>query len=66
MNIEKIGINAGVVWKALENVKELDIIGLKKATKLTEKDLSYALGWLAREGKISIMEKEKGVSVILS
>ncbi|MCL1868357.1 MAG: winged helix-turn-helix domain-containing protein [Paludibacter sp.] len=56
MNLEKIGINAGVVWKALESVKELDIKGLKKATKLTEKDLNYALGWLAREGKVNFIE----------
>jgi len=27
-------------------------------TKLTEKDLNYALGWLAREGKIKFLEVE--------
>jgi len=66
MNIERIGINAGVVWKALEDAKELDIKGLKKTTKLTEKDLTYALGWLAREGKVSFTETETGFLVKLS
>jgi hypothetical protein len=66
MNVEKIGINAGVVWKALESAKELDIKGLKKVTKLTEKDLNYALGWLAREGKVNFTEGEQEVFVKLA
>ena len=48
---EKIGINAGVVWKVLSNGK-LEVKTLKKAVKLAEKDLYAALGWLAREEKI--------------
>jgi len=48
---EKIGINAGLVWQALSNGK-LEVKALKKAVKLTEKDLYAALGWLAREEKI--------------
>ncbi|MDR1652160.1 MAG: winged helix-turn-helix domain-containing protein [Prevotellaceae bacterium] len=66
MNVEKIGINAGVVWKALEGSKDLSTKDLKKETKLTEKDLSYALGWLAREGKVNFSENEKDVYVHLS
>ncbi|GHV44036.1 hypothetical protein FACS1894180_4800 [Bacteroidia bacterium] len=66
MNVEKIGINAGVVWKALESAKELSIKDLKKTTKLTEKDLGYALGWLAREGKVNLSENEKDLYVHLS
>ena len=48
---EKIGINAGLVWNALSN-GNLEIKALKKAAKLTEKDLYAAIGWLAREEKI--------------
>ena len=48
---EKIGSNAGLIWAALEK-GELSVKAAKKATKLTEKDLNLALGWLAREGKI--------------
>ena len=66
MNVEKIGINAGVVWKALDGAKELSTKDLKKVTKLTEKDLTYALGWLAREGKVSFAENEKDIFVKLS
>jgi len=54
---EKIGNNAGLVWSALEN-GELNVKALKKATKLNEKDLNLALGWLAREGKLNFNEVE--------
>lgn len=64
MSLEKIGINAGLVWAALEN-GELNVKAVKKTTKLTEKDLNLALGWLAREGKISFKEEEGELFVAL-
>jgi hypothetical protein len=54
---EKIGANAGLIWAALQN-GELNVKAVKKATKLAEKDLNLALGWLAREGKLSFTEVE--------
>ena len=48
---EKIGNNAGLVWNALANGK-LEVKVLKKAVKLSDKDLYAALGWLAREEKV--------------
>lgn len=55
MFIEKIGTNAGLVWKALEK-GEASLKAVKKAAKLNEKDLNMALGWLAREGKIELFD----------
>jgi hypothetical protein len=57
MLTEKIGNNAGLVWSALL-AGELNVKALKKATKLTEKDLNLALGWLARESKVKFNEVE--------
>ncbi|NDP20195.1 MAG: hypothetical protein GZ091_03835 [Paludibacter sp.] len=57
MLLEKIGINAGLIWAALED-GELNIKVVKKTTKLSEKDLNLALGWLAREGKVRFNEVE--------
>ena len=54
---DKIGTNAGLVWNALL-VGNLDIKALKKATKLNDKDVYAALGWLAREDKIYFVETE--------
>lgn len=49
---EKIGENAGVVWNYLSETGEKNLKDVKKACKLTEKDMYAALGWLAREGKV--------------
>ena len=65
MFTEKIGTNAGLIWAALEN-GELEIKAVKKATKLTEKDLNLALGWLARERKVSFREDDKDVYIALA
>ena len=65
MFTEKIGTNAGLIWAALEN-GELEIKAVKKATKLTEKDLNLALGWLAREGKVLFREDDKDVYIALA
>jgi len=61
---EKIGNNAGLVWNALQN-GEVNVKAVKKATKLAEKDLNLALGWLAREGKIAFSEVEGELYVAL-
>ncbi len=62
---EKIGNSAGLVWAALEN-GELNVKAVKKATKLTDKDLNMAFGWLAREGKLNFREEEAEVFVSLA
>jgi hypothetical protein len=65
MLLEKIGISAGLVWASLEK-GELNVKAVKKATKLTEKDLNLALGWLAREGKVKFNEVEGEFFVTLA
>jgi len=62
---EKIGISAGLVWTALES-GELNVKTVKKATKLAEKDLNLALGWLAREGKVKFNEVEGELFIALA
>lgn len=65
--IEKIGNNAGSVWTVLDNAKEAKSLKeVKKACKLTEKDLYAALGWLAREGKLNFSEVEGDIYVALA
>ncbi len=62
---EKIGENAGKVWAVLSETGKSNIKDVKKATKLAEKDLYAALGWLSREDKVSFEEEEKEVFVSL-
>ena len=54
MNIETIGTNAGSVWAALNEADALGVKQLKKITRLKDKEIFAALGWIAREGKINI------------
>lgn len=58
--IEKIGINAGIVWHVLEKGRQ-EMKTIRKTSKLTEKEVYAAMGWLAREGKISITEEGKEI-----
>lgn len=54
MNVETIGVNAGTIWNALNEAEALGLKQLKKITKLKDKEVLAALGWLAREGKVTI------------
>jgi hypothetical protein len=63
--ITTIGENAGAIWGALQN-GALGLKALKKATKLKNEELYLALGWLAREGKVTFTEGEAELVVALA
>lgn len=68
MNAETIGTFAGQVWQALNEADALGLKQLKKITKLKDKEVFAAMGWLAREGKIDIQtnpEDEKELILTL-
>jgi hypothetical protein len=54
----KIGEDAGKIWNVLSNQGYCDISSIAKITQITVRDAYSALGWLAREDKISLT-KEK-------
>lgn len=51
---EEIGVTAGAVWQALNTKGELSLAQLKKDVKGRPPIFDWAIGWLAREGKIVI------------
>lgn len=57
----KIGTDAGLVWKALDKSKKpLTIKELKtKSGVRTEREVYTAIGWLAKEGKLDFTPDEK-------
>lgn len=64
--IELIGTNAGLVWNVLNEGGNQSVKAVKKATKIkADKDLYAALGWLAKEGKLSFEEIEGELFVAL-
>ncbi len=66
MNTETIGTWAGSIWVALNEAEVLDIKQLKKITKLKEKEVYAALGWLAREDKVGFQPSEDGKELLVN
>ena len=48
-----IGVDAGKIWEVLGRNNEIDINAMSRITKIEKIDCYSALGWLAREGKIT-------------
>ena len=64
MNVGTIGSWAGAVWNSLNDANGAqDMKGLKKVTKLKEKEIFAAIGWLAREGKVNVAADEEGKQI---
>jgi len=55
---EKIGNDAGLVWKVLDEQGMKSVKELKKAAKLNDKEIYAAIGWLAREEKLVFHQEE--------
>lgn len=53
----RIGLNAGKVWHALNEVNEISMQELSRKLSLSIEDLALAIGWLARENNIYITRK---------
>lgn len=50
---DEIGSNAGKVWTVLKKRNDIDVATISRLSKVSKKDCYSALGWLAREEKIS-------------
>jgi hypothetical protein len=49
---DSIGKDAGRIFDLLNTYEEIDLNFIQKVTGFSPEDTYYALGWLAREGKI--------------
>lgn len=66
MNKNGIGINAGIVWRLLDNNRRLEYREIKRLSGLSDRELNMAVGWLAREDRIQIDSYiEKGKNIII-
>lgn len=65
--IDLIGTNAGLIWHALDKSKKpLTVKELQKASDIrTQDEVRFALGWLAKEGKVSFEGTDKDAKVSL-
>ncbi|HAD82060.1 MAG: hypothetical protein A2509_04735 [Candidatus Edwardsbacteria bacterium RIFOXYD12_FULL_50_11] len=62
----KIGENAGIIWQTVNAKGEQNVSALKKSTRLDDKNLYLALGWLAKENKIIFTQKQRQIMIGLS
>ena len=62
MNAE-IGDAAGAVWRYLDEHGETTLTKLKHDTKLSDQRLLMAIGWLAREGKLTLTMDKRTLQV---
>lgn len=64
---EKAGELAGMIWTALNGTDGLTQKQIKKAaaTKMLDKDFYLGLGWLLREDKVVVSEKNGELVVAL-
>ena len=58
MENTRIGLNAGKVLRILNEKGELSMFELCRELGLTFEEVAVAIGWLARENKISFREKD--------
>ena len=65
---EKAGNVAGIIWNALNGTEGLPQTQIKKAatSKLLDKDFFLGLGWLLREDKVVVTEKDGELFVQLT
>jgi hypothetical protein len=62
---EDIGQMAGAIWYALNTHGELAPARLKKLEEGKGPIFEWAIGWLAREGKVLITPKRRSFSIRL-
>lgn len=62
--VPSIGKDAGKVWKVLNIWGETDIASLSKLSRLDEKRVSAALGWLGREDKVEMVSSSDDTSTL--
>ncbi len=58
MNTEKIARNARLVWSTLKKAAQrMTFIDLITRLELQATELAYAIGWLAKENRIYMLEE---------
>ena len=61
----EIGGAAGMIWQYLNEHGQTTLGKLRQGTKVSDQLLLMSVGWLAREGKISIVQQGRTAKVSL-
>ena len=58
--VEQIGATAGMVWQTLDTEGPMSLAKLTRTVDAPRDMVMQAIGWLAREDKVSIEEGTRG------
>ena len=61
----QVGETAGKIWHILNERGPQTVAQLKKGLNGSGELVGFALGWLAREDKVSLSQEKKNIKVIL-
>lgn len=59
-----IGQNAGVIWHILDGKKSVELVHLKKESKLSDAEFWAAIGWLSKEDKLAFSTEKVGKKIV--
>lgn len=65
MFIHDIKINANAIWNLLSQRECVTVREIAELTNFKETAIVLALGWLAKENKITLIETDAGLSISL-
>ena len=58
--VQQIGAVAGMVWQSLYEEQPVSVAKLARTVEAPRDIVMQAVGWLAREGKVCILETSRG------
>ena len=64
--LDEIGTVAGEIWHYLDKNEEASIGKLTKVLKHTDRMILLGLGWLAREGQLNVVKRQRATYFILN
>ncbi|HVN74842.1 MAG TPA: winged helix-turn-helix domain-containing protein [Thermoanaerobaculaceae bacterium] len=64
--VDDIGTTAGAVWGVLVERGKMSLSALEKAVEAPRTVVYMAIGWLAREGKVTISREERSIQIWLT
>lgn len=65
MHVEESGTTAGKVWNELNDQSAMSVSALKKALAGKDASVDWAIGWLAREDKLSFRKDKNALKLSL-
>lgn len=66
INITEIGITAGDIWQYLDRHDSATLADLQKDLQRSQELLLLSLGWLAREGHITLEDAASDFKAVLT